>query len=368
MKKSILISFIALCLLSCKNSNFTISGNVVNNALNGKTIYIKERINREWISIDSTIIENGKFAFNGQSDTAKIAYVYYEYPSNNPIRQAFVLENGKISVSIDTTGFMIFGGSPQNDLLQTYQNDKNAFNIKLESFYRASLASKKTPEQKLVFADQEKKLNQEEVSIDKRFATEHVNTLIGTYVFLNSFYEMSIDEKDNMIKLMNSQTKKVKRIQEIIADTEVERKSSVGCKFIDFKLPGLNGDSIAVSDLVGKTDFVLIDFWASWCGSCMQFLPDLKSFYTKHNGAQFTILGVSLDDDKQAWINSVGAHKMSWKQVSDLKGWKCEGARAYAINSIPATVLINKDGIIVGKNLSLPEMDKLLSEKVVVKQ
>jgi len=79
MKKIILFSFIALCTISCKNSNLTINGNVDNKALNGKTIYIKERINREWKSIDSTIIENGKFDFKGIADTAKIAYIVYEY-------------------------------------------------------------------------------------------------------------------------------------------------------------------------------------------------------------------------------------------------------------------------------------------------
>ena len=262
---------------------------------------------------------------------------------------------------------MIIKGTSQNNLLQTYQNDKNTFNKKAETYYNTNNDSLKTPEQEMAFSKQIEKLNQEEVAIDKKIATDHVNTLVGTHVFMNSFYEMSVAEKDAIVKQMNAETKNVKRVQKIIADMEVERKVAVGSKFVDFKLPGLNGDSIALSDLVGKTDYVLIDFWASWCGPCMHFLPDLKAFYTKNGGNHFAILGVSLDDDKQAWINTVIVHKMSWKQVSDLKGWKCEGSRAYAINSIPNTVLINKEGIIVGKNLSLPEIEKLLFEKVVVK-
>ena len=367
MKKIILFSFIALCAISCKNSNFTITGSVNNKDLNGKTVFIKERINREWKVIDSTVVENSMFEFKGVSDTAKITYLVYELPAGNRVRQAFVLENGNLSVVIDTTGLIVLKGTAQNELLQTYQNEKNTYNKKVETFYKTHKDSLKTPDQKIAFSNELEKLNQEEISIDKKFSSEHVNSLVGTHIFMNSFYGFNIVEKEAIIKLMNSETRNIKRIQEIIADMEVEKKIAVGNKFIDFKLPGLNGDLIALTDLVGKTDYVLIDFWASWCGPCMNFLPDLKAFYTKYKGKQFEILGVSLDDNKDAWVNTVASHQMNWKQVSDLKGWKCEGSRAYAVNSIPHTILIDKNGKIVGNNLSLSEIEKLLTEKVTLK-
>jgi thiol-disulfide isomerase/thioredoxin len=162
---------------------------------------------------------------------------------------------------------------------------------------------------------------------------------------------------------MNAETKAVKRIQEIIADIETEKKVAVGSRFADIKLPSLSGDSISLSGLVGKTDFVLIDFWASWCGPCMHFLPELKGFYSKHRGSELEILGVSLDDDREAWSSTVTARKMIWKQFSDLNGWKCEGSRKCAVDSIPSTVLIDKSGKIVGRNLSIPEMENLLAKK-----
>ena len=115
-----------------------------------------------------------------------------------------------------------------------------------------------------------------------------------------------------------------------------------------------------------KTPLLLVNLWASWCGPCMKFLPELQAFYSKYKGTQLEILGVSLDDNKEAWTGTVESHKISWKLVSDLKGWKCEGSRAYAVNSIPSTVLIDKSGKIVGKNLSIPEMEKLILEKSLV--
>jgi len=184
---------------------------------------------------------------------------------------------------------------------------------------------------------------------------------------MNSFFEMNIADKEAIVNLMNADTKSIKRMQEIIADMDVEKKVAVGNKFTDFKLPGITGNSIALSDLVGKTDFVLIDFWASWCGPCIHFLPELQAFYARHKGTELEILGVSLDDNKSACTGAVASHKITWKLVSDLKGWKCEGSRAYAVNSIPNTVFIDKNGKIVGRNLSIPEMEKLMAEKVAKK-
>ena len=363
MKKVVLSLFVILCVCSCKNSSFTIHGLVENKGMNGKTIFIKERINREWKIVDSTRIENQAFTFKGVNDTAKIAYLAYEYPAGKKIRQAFVLENGNIKAAVDTSGFIVVNGTGQNDLLQSYQAEKNTFNKKSEAFYNSHKDKVKTAEQELAFSKEVEKLNQEEVNIDKKFATDHINTLVGNHVFMNSFYGLNISEKEAIVNLMNAETKNIKRIQEIIADLEVEKKTAVGNKFIDFKLPGIAGDSIALSGLVGKTDFVLVDFWASWCGPCMQFLPELQSFYAAHKGAGLEILGVSLDDNKDAWTSTVAAHKIAWRLVSDLKGWKCAGSRAYAVNSIPSTVLIDKKGIIVGKNLSIPEMEKLILAK-----
>jgi thiol-disulfide isomerase/thioredoxin len=363
MKKIILILFSALCLSSFTTKSFLVKGSVDNEVLNRKTIFIKERVNGSWELVDSAVIANGRFAFKGMADTAKIVYLGYEYPKTNNVRQAFVLESGEITAEVDTAGFMVIAGTPQNDLLQTYQYIKKVFNKKAEAFYNASKDNVITPEQKLSFATEEENLTRQEAAIDKKFATDNINTLIGTYVFTSSFYNWTTKDKEAVIALFNAETRNVKRVKEIIADVEIEKKVSVGNEYVELKLPGLDGNPIALSDLVGKTDYVLIDFWASWCGPCMRFLPELKAFYAKYQGPKFAILGVSLDKTKESWVGAVASHQMTWKQVSDLKGWKSEGSRAYAVNSIPCTVLIDKRGRIVGRNMSLPEIEKLLIQK-----
>ena len=109
-----------------------------------------------------------------------------------------------------------------------------------------------------------------------------------------------------------------------------------------------------------KNKVVLVDFWASWCGPCMKSLPELKAFYDKYKGDKLEILGVSLDDDENAWKSTVEKQQLKWKHISDLKGWKCEGAKLYAVNAIPATVFIDSKGVILGRNLTIGQMELII--------
>ncbi|MEI7943163.1 MAG: TlpA disulfide reductase family protein, partial [Candidatus Riflemargulisbacteria bacterium] len=219
-------------------------------------------------------------------------------------------------------------------------------------------------QQKQVYAAEIANLNIVEINIDKKFVRNNINTLVGTYIFTSSFYNWNLAEKDSIVTLFNDQTKNITRVKEIIADINIEKQLSVGSNFKDFKLANLKGDSISLSNLVGNTDFVLVDYWASWCGSCIQSLPELKVLYAKYKGSRLEILGVSLDDNKKSWSNAIVSHQLSWKHISDLKGWKCAGSRAYAVNSIPCTILIDKKGKIIGRNLQISEIENLIKAKV----
>lgn len=128
----------------------------------------------------------------------------------------------------------------------------------------------------------------------------------------------------------------------------------------DIDLPQPNGTNLKLSSLRGKV--VLIDFWASWCGPCRAEFPNVKKVYSKYKDKGFEIYGVSLDKDKSSWVNSISSLGLDWKHVSDLKYWSCAPAKVYKVTGIPATVLIDKNGKVIAKNLRGEELEKKLAE------
>lgn len=142
---------------------------------------------------------------------------------------------------------------------------------------------------------------------------------------------------------------------ETVADATVESNTENTTEskvmYTDISLPGPQGQTVKVSDYVGKNKLVLIDFWASWCGPCIGELPNVVKAYELYHDKGLEIVGVSLDKDKASWVQAIAQTGQKWPQMSDLKGWDCEGAALYGIQSIPANVLINEQGEIVARDL-----------------
>lgn len=159
---------------------------------------------------------------------------------------------------------------------------------------------------------------------------------------------------------------------EPVADTTVETTepaTETKTTYTDISLPGPQGQTVKVSDYVGKNKLVLIDFWASWCGPCMGEMPNVVKAYEMFHAKGLEIVGVSLDKNKASWLAAVEQTGQKWPQMSDLKGWECEGAALYGIQSIPANVLINEQGEIVAQNLRgdalLKEVESRLAAEAV---
>lgn len=149
---------------------------------------------------------------------------------------------------------------------------------------------------------------------------------------------------------------------EPVADATVETTEPAAetkTTYTDISLSGPQGQVVKVSEYVGKNKLVMIDFWASWCGPCMGEMPYVVKAYEMFHDKGLEIVGVSLDKDKASWLAAIEQTGQKWPQMSDLKGWDCEGAALYGIQSIPANVLINEQGEIVARDL---RGDALLEE------
>ena len=160
-----------------------------------------------------------------------------------------------------------------------------------------------------------------------------------------------------------SQTQTSKAVTVSQTETKVEIGLKVGQQAPDISLPDQDGNLKTLSSLRGK--YILLDFWASWCGPCRYENPNVVRLFQKYKDSGFDVLSVSLDNNKKAWLNAVEADGMEWNHISDLKKWESDVIPVYQLDAIPMTYLLDTNGIIIAKNLRGQDLEKKLSQVLV---
>jgi thiol-disulfide isomerase/thioredoxin len=201
-------------------------------------------------------------------------------------------------------------------------------------------------------------------AIQKQSISQYILNNAGSLSCLAYIEKLDIDDYFNVYdafdKASASKYPNNMFIQDLHRRIEIARKVAIGALAPEIKLPNPEGVTTELSSFRGK--IVLIDFWASWCGPCRKENPHVVEVYKKYHDKGFEIFGVSLDRDGNNWKKAIQDDGLIWTHVSDLLYWKSEPAKAYGVNAIPCTFLIDKEGKIIGKKLRGESLSQKLEE------
>ena len=370
--QKILISLSVILLLSfCdgnkKNSSFQLKGTLSDSK--AETLYLEKLGSSKQVIIDSVILdENGNFEFTNY--TPKIGF--YRIKTNDKNFAMLVLDSAdKVTITgsvKDLGNTFKVEGSPETTIFIEYNNLSKSRDIKLDSLNKAfqllmetnKMDSKRMDSLSAIFETPYNSIiNQSNIlMVDK--ITKNTNM----YSSIMAIQALDPDKYSDLYKSLDAGlSKKFPNDKNVIMFHEVVERmlsTNVGQFAPEISLPTPNGKEIALSSLKGK--LVLIDFWASWCGPCRKEMPNVVKIYSKFKNKGFEIYGVSLDQDKEKWMEAITKDGINWPQVSDLKYWDNVAARIYNVQGIPYTVLIDKDGKIIAKNLRGQELEKKIAE------
>lgn len=362
MKKHLITTLLAAIplLFSCNSSDCNVEG-TVDNAKDGDTLFIAHLTDNQLVPSDTIIIKNGKFEIKEKNCDSTIICAYYCELDSEVYNNFFFMEKGHVKLHIGPESKV--SGTENNDIYQHFIDSIYIVHEKMNALYEKALedAGNNITAESFEGNEELSKLDQQATELIRRTVSTNLQKPVGYFIFLSCYNMYSPDELIKLIDQMPDKYKKQLFIKQLREEAEQSKTTANGQQFVNMKLPSINGGELELASIVKKNKLTLIDCWASWCSPCCNEMPNVVKLYKKYKSQGLEIIGVSFDEDAEKWKNAVKEMNMTWPQVSELNSWDNELARTYSVSSIPYTILVNQEGVIVAQQLRGEELDRFVA-------
>lgn len=363
MRKIAFLLVIGVLLASCgKNNQYTVTGNIEGA---GDGTALLQKVGKTGAeTIDSVQVSDGKFQFTGTVENSEL---YLITINENRMPVALFLEPGNISVTgnIDSLKDAVVEGGELNKILKAFNDSIPSMDraqALQQEFMEARQAGDQQKMQALAAEYQSIMMAQQEYY--HNFVRENNDNEVGAFLALNMARSLELDELEELVTSFEENIPGhpyVEELKEMLEPMKQQKAAEeaiqIGKVAPDFTLTDKDGNEVSLKDFNGK--YVLLDFWASWCRPCRDEMPNVAKAYEKFGGEEFEVVGVSLDKTKEPWLKAVEEDNITWVQLHDPEG---EVADIYGVQAIPFTLLLDKDGVIIEKNLRGDALQEKLDE------
>jgi len=351
---------IASCTTETKELKYTLRVNV-DTIVDGYA-YLQKRVDGEWIKLDSSAQENASYVMQGILDFPAMHYIFIKGIKRNvPI----FLDAGDITIEVfkddyDATTIM---GSPAHNQYKGFEDETAVFDKKLRAIYQEYRTSRDSglAEVKDSLSQIMDDIYEEQQVFIKEYVFSNNAKVTSPYIAYSNSYSWTIDELENIVNNFDPSLKISPDYIFLANRLVVLKRVDIGQPLVDFAMKDTSDVDIHLSEL-SKGKYLLVDFWAAWCGPCRAENPNVVACYNDFHEKGFDILGVSFDKNREDWIKAIHDDGLLWHQVGDLQGWNNAAGKLYGIRSIPSSILLDPDGIIIAKNLRGEKLREKLEE------
>ncbi|MDD4755340.1 MAG: redoxin domain-containing protein [Prolixibacteraceae bacterium] len=360
--KKYLILITVIVFFACnrhKDKGFEIKVNLT--GAQGK-ILLEKRGETEWIPVDTADIKDGLAVFRGEVKFPEDHYI--SVLGERPKTIVFV-ENSGITVTghADSLETVSVNGSETHEDYERISTQMRQIGEEYMELYQQARDAQSSGD--TVKAGQLMKkvqaLYEGVTNIQKDFIRNNPNSFAVPYFLSRIQHGLEVEELDGLISGISQEVSLVPSVKRIKERVEKMKTLAIGNTAPDFVMNDPQGNPVRFSDIYSKNQYTLLDFWAAWCGPCRVENPNIVAVYNDYKDKGFGVFGVSLDRDKQAWLKAIEDDRLTWTHVSDLAYWNNAVARMYLINSIPSSLIVDRNGKIVAKNKRAGELREFIS-------